>query len=517
MQLHYSSKRQGTRCDPTHSREIERMRKPLHLGLADDLIARIEQGEWHAGERMPSVRELAVILNVSPFTVNRAIRHLSSTGHVQTVQGRGIFIADTGEPADAEGPVDYSWQNALLRKPISTRASQIVDPLIRSSLLSDDMIVLASGGETTDVLPHKSLESAWKHLLSDVTSEMIGGWSAQGEPPVREWIASYLTGTGIHTTPDNIIITNGGQQALSLVAETLLEPDDTVLVERPMYLFALSILDSLGVRCIDVAVDEDGAWIDAAEDLIERFRPKLILTVPTGQVPTGITLPLQRRRQLIEAAHRHGIMILEDDHSSEMTYDGPPPPAIKSLDPHGHVVYAKSFSKITLPALRIGAIVADGLVLDALKHAKLIHDRYTSTIIQSAFLTYVSRPSFPRDLARYRTIYRERRDAMLEALERYMPEGSRWTRPASGFHLWCTMPEGVSAQEVAVRAAANGVLVARGGAFFAQADPDRGVRLTFTSNEPDRIRTGIERLAEAVRDAQHTGKRPLPRLSNLGF
>ncbi|MGC4190223.1 MAG: PLP-dependent aminotransferase family protein [Thermomicrobiales bacterium] len=503
------------------------MSKPLHLDLVEDLIARIDRGEWERGERIPSVRELASEFSMSTFTVSRAIRQLTSAGRVQTVQGKGTFVvSDAAERAVARingderngfGAVDLSWQNALLRKPASTRASQIVQPLIRSSQLSSDMIVLASGGETSDVLPTHSLQAAWKGLLSDVQSEMIGGWAAEGELPTREWIAQYLTGTGIETAADNVIVTSGGQQALSLVAQTLLEPDDTVLVERPMYLFALSILDSLGVRCIDVAVNEDGTWIDSAGDLIERFRPKLVLTVPTGQVPTGITMPSSRRRQLLAAARKHGIIILEDDHASEMTYEGAAPPAIKSFDAHGHVIYAKSFSKITLPALRIGAIVAEGLVLDALKHAKLISDRYTSTIIQSAFLAYVNRSSFSRDLQRYRTIYGERRDAMLDAMQREMPSGVTWTHPVSGFHLWLTMPSGISAQEVAVRAAANGVLVARGGAFFAQGDPDTGVRLTFTSNDPERIRIGIQRLARAIEDAMRGERNTLPRLSDLGL
>ncbi|MGN6030186.1 MAG: PLP-dependent aminotransferase family protein [Thermomicrobiales bacterium] len=503
--------------------------QPLHLGLAEDLIARIERGEWADGQRLPSVRELASEFSMSTFTVSRAIRQLTSAGRVQTIQGKGTFVvpertARALTPFGDEGqngrlPVDLSWQNALLRKPASTRASQIVQPLIRSSQLSSDMIVLASGGETSDVLPAHSLQAAWKGLLGDVKSDMIGGWAAEGELQTREWIVQYLTGMGIATTPDNVIVTSGGQQALSLVAQTLLEPDDTVLVERPMYLFALSILDSLGVRCIDVAVDEDGTWVDAAEDLIERFHPKLVLTVPTGQVPTGITMPTNRRMQLLAAARKHGIIVLEDDHASEMNYEGAAPPAIKSFDTHGHVIYAKSFSKITLPALRIGAIVAEGLILDALKHAKLISDRYTSTIIQSAFLAYVNRTSFPRDLQRYRTIYGERRDAMLDALQREMPDGVTWTHPAAGFHLWLTMPPGISAQEVAVRAAANGVLVARGGAFFAQGDPDTGVRLTFTSNDPERIRLGIQRLARAVEDAMRGGRGhdTLPRLSDLGL
>ncbi len=163
--------------------------------------------------------------------------------------------------------------------------------------------------------------------------------------------------------------------------------------------------------------------------------------------------------------------------------------------------------------MRVGALVAEGPIFESLRHAKLISDRYTSTVVQSAFMAYVTRPSFQRDLERYRVIYRERRNAMLRALHDFMPPGVTWSRPVAGFHLWLTMPESVSAQEVALRGAANGVLVARGGAFHAQTDPDRGVRLTFTSCEPERIREGIRRLAEAVRAAMSGNNLPLPKLS----
>lgn len=492
------------------------MHQPLHLDVANALRTRIERGEWAAGARIPSVRALARELDVSPLTVTRAIHHLSSTGQVETIRGKGTYIAQgNGRPVSM--PADLSWQNAILRQPISTRASQIVMPLIRSMDFAGDLIVLASGGESTDVLPASSLESAWRGLLKDVRSEMLAGWAAEGEIQTRQWMASYVRGAGIETSPENIIVTNGGQQALSLVAQTLLEAEDTVLVERPMYSFALSIFDSMGVRCIDVAVNADGSWVNAAEDLIERFRPKLVLTVPTGQVPTGTTMPVQRRIQLYEAARRHGIVILEDDHASEMFYEGSPPPAIKHFDRHGHVIYAKSFSKITLPALRIGAIIAEGPILQALQSAKLVSDRYTSTIIQSAFLAYVSSPAFERDLRRKRSIYKVRRDAMLDALSETMPPGTEWTVPSAGFYAWLTMPEEVSAQEVALRAAANGVLVARGGPFHAQADPDRGVRLTFSSNEPETIRTGIARLAEAINAASRAGSTRVPQLDKLGI
>lgn len=474
--------------------------KPLHIGVAGDLLRRIESGEWKPGTRIPSIRDLATQLRVSPFTVSTAIRRLSAAGKIETIHGKGTYVAGRHEPTPAPPP-DLSWQNVLLRHPAPTRANMVVGPLIQQTAASPEMIVLASGGEATDILPTRSLETAWRGLLNDLSSGVLDGWTPSGELETRVWIADYLTKAGINARPEQLIITNGGQQALSLVAQTLLEADDTVLVERPMYPFALSIFDSLGVRCIDVPVDEHGLWVNVAEDLIERFRPKLVLTVPTGQVPTGLTMPLDQRRRLLEAARRHGIMILEDDHGSEISYDRPAPPAIKSLDTHGHVIYAKSFSKITLPTLRIGCLVAEGLILEALQNAKLIADRYTSTILQAAFLAYVKRPAFPRDLTRYRKIYRERRDAMLTALEREMPAGVSWTVPASGFYLWLTLPPGLSARDIGLRARTNGVLVASGAAFFAQGDPDTGFRLTFTSNDVDRLATGVQRLAEAIRSA----------------
>jgi DNA-binding transcriptional MocR family regulator len=477
------------------------LQKPLHVGIAGDLQARVESGEWKPGARIPSIRDLATELGVSPFTVASAVRQLKSGGKLETIHGKGTYVARVEPSLSPPVVADLSWQNALLRQPISTRANAVVQPFIHQAALPADTVMLAGGGEAIDVLATKSLVSAWRGLLNHLSSDLLEGWSPVGEVRTREWMAGYLAKAGINAKPEQMIVTSGGQQALSLVAQALLGPDDTVLVERPMYPFALSIFDLLGVRCIDVPVDEQGRWVLVAEDLIERFRPKLVLTVPTGQVPTGATMPLEQRRVLLQAARRHGIMILEDDHGSEISYDRPPPPAIKSLDTHGHVIYAKSFSKITLRALRIGCLVADGLVLDALRNAKLISDRYTSTILQEAFLAYVTRPSFSRDLTRYRKTFRERRDAMLAALQQEMPDGVTWTTPASGAYLWLTVPPGVSAREVALRGRANGVVVANSSPFFAQGDPDTGFRLTFTDNEVDRLTLGVQRLAAAVKDA----------------
>jgi DNA-binding transcriptional MocR family regulator len=246
--------------------------QPLHVSLASDLVARIESGEWPPGARLPAVRDLAKQLGVSPFTVSRAVRALSAAGRVETIHGKGTYVTRVERPAPPP-PQNLSWQNALLRKPPPTRADAIVHPLVRQYDAPPDVIVLASGGETADILPVKSLQTAWRGMLNNLSSSVLGGWSASGEAPIREWMADYLGQTGIHTSPERVLVTAGGQQALSLAAQTLLQPDDTVLVERPTYPFALSIFESFGVRCVDIPVDEEGLRVDIAEDLMERFRP----------------------------------------------------------------------------------------------------------------------------------------------------------------------------------------------------------------------------------------------------
>jgi 2-aminoadipate transaminase len=477
--------------------------RPLHITILDELRTRIQNGDWRSGVRVPSVRQLAGEFGVSPVTISRALRALRDDGLVYSIARKGTFVVEqpssfVSDEVDDAFRTDLAWQNALLRRPLPTRAETIVKPLLPRGSISDDIILLAGGGEISDVIPPAAIQSTWRNLHDVEAEAIISGWSPDGEEPVRSWIASYLAEGGIRASVENTIVTTGGQQALSLVAQTLMEAGDTVLVERPMYPFALSVFESLDARCIDVPVDEHGMRVDIAQDLMERFRPKLLFCVPTGQAPTGVTIPLQNRIELLDAARRFGVVILEDDHGAELSYDHLAPPSIKSLDRYGHVIFAKSFSKITLPALRIGCIVADGPIHDHLVHAKLINDRYTSTLTQLAFLRYVTSPAFRRNLDRARVFYGARRGAMLRALEQYMPPGVSWTHPTAGFYLWLTVPSGISAEDVVQRAVEHGVLVAPGGAFFVQGDPDNAVRLTFTNNDESMLEKGAKRLGIAI-------------------
>jgi DNA-binding transcriptional MocR family regulator len=479
--------------------------EPVHQVLARLLRGRIDDGSWRPGGRVPSVRDLAAEFGVSSVTVSRALRQLVDAGLVLTFQGKGAYVIERAAPRERTTSGDYHWQTAVLPASGTARLATLVPP----GDTPPDTISLASGGVASDIRPAGSARTAWRHLLQHGASSLLQagveqplllqGRSPAGEAPVRAWMAAYLEGAGIRADASQVLVTAGAQQALNLVVQTLLRPGDTILIERPTYVFALAVFEAMGLTCIEAPTDDHGLMVGAVADLMARHRPRLLFTVPTGHAPTGATMPLDRRQALLHAARQHQVVILEEDHAREFSHDEPAPPAIKSLDTDGHVVYARSFGKITLPALRIGCLVAHGPLFAALVETKRVADRYTSTLTQDAFLTHVSGPAFAAHIDQGRLVYRQRRDAMLAALQHEMPADARWIAPAVGFNIWLTLPPGLSARAVARAAAATGVLVLPSGPFYYRHDPDNAIRLTFSDNEAGRLAEAIRRLAAVIR------------------
>jgi GntR family transcriptional regulator/MocR family aminotransferase len=320
-----------------------------------------------------------------------------------------------------------------------------------------------------------------------------------GFGPLRATLAQVLASQGIQTGPGNILITAGSQQALSLVAGLILPPGSSVVVERPTYAGALDVFRSRELRIHTVGLDEDGLDMDELEGILDRHKPGLIYTIPNFHNPTGACLSGQRRRQLISLAGRFDVPVLEDDYVGDIRYEGHAQPTLKSLDPDGRVIYMSTFSKMLIPGLRVGFVVADGPVYAHLLRSKRCHDLATCNLIQRALKDYVSVGRYHAHLQRSCTLYRRRRDAMLAALERHMPSGARWTRPKGGLFVWVTLPEGVKASDLLPKACKEGVIFAPGGNFHL--DPAQGegfMRLNFASNSEEVIKEGIRRLGMAM-------------------
>ena len=386
---------------------------------------------------------------------------------------------------------------------------------MRSSLVREllkltteaDVISFAAGMPGADLFPIDEFQAAATRVLYEHGAGGLQYSTTEGERSLREMIARHTARYGISVTPDNVLITSGSQQALDLVGKVFLNPGDHVLVERPTYVGALQAWSSYQAEYLTVPVDEDGMRTDELDTAL-RGGPKFIYALPNFQNPTGVTLSLERRKELIRLADVHGVPILEDDPYGQLRYEGQHLPPLVSLDAEyrglpgagysGNVIYLSTFSKTLAPGLRLGWIVGPPDVIQRLAQAKQGVDLHTSSFTQLLAFE-VARSGFLDSHVRLlRRAYIERRDAMLSAMTASFPPTVHWTKPKGGLFVWATMPEGVDATEVLKRALAEKVAFVPGSAFFADGSGRNTMRLNFTHRRPHEIAEGIARLGRVL-------------------
>jgi 2-aminoadipate transaminase len=331
--------------------------------------------------------------------------------------------------------------------------------------------------------------------------------STEGYYPLRDLIARHTTRYGLNITPENILITSGSQQGLDLIGRIFINPGDRILVEEPTYLGALQAWNAYGAEYVSVPVDRDGMRMDALEAAL-RTGPKFIYVLPNFQNPSGVTLSASRRLRLIELANHFGVPIVEDDPYGQLRYEGNHIPAVAVLDTHGrddcetcyrgNVIYLSTFSKVLAPGLRVAWVVAAPEVIEKLVRAKQGADLQTPTFNQ--MLVYeVGREGFlDGHVQTLRTLYRERRDAMLNAMEEHFPQTVHWTRPQGGLFLWATLPTGMDAAEILHDALDERVAFVPGVSFHANGGGANTMRLNFSNAAPRDIFEGIARLGHLL-------------------
>jgi GntR family transcriptional regulator / MocR family aminotransferase len=480
---------------------------PLYRQVQQYLQEQIRCGGLAAETRLPSSREMAAGLGVSRLTVTEAYDELEALGYIYTVRGRGTFVSEasisvaTRSAELSVDPIPY-WQ-AELQSPGWTSASLRLDGLIDSAS-GPDVISFAQGGGDSDLFPLSDFRQALQAALRHAGRDALGYGDAAGYLPLRATIAQILAGQGIPTRQEQVLVTSGGQQGLDLAFRLLLHPGDTVISESPTHMGFSDLCRSLNVRQVEVPVDEQGMDVDRLEALLAEIHPRLIYTIPNFQNPTGACLSSVRRRKLVALAERHQVPILEDDFVGDLRYRGLAQPALKALDRSGTVIYVGTFSKMLIPGLRIGYIVAGGAagdrtVFDRLLDLKHTSDVASSNLVQRALDEYITVGRYQACLRRARRIFGRRRDAMLQALARYMPAGTRWTAPQGGMFVWLSLPDGRTADDIFPLAAKAGVLFAPGSLFYPDLRPSRCLRLNFARQSLAAIDEGIRRLGAAIR------------------
>jgi DNA-binding transcriptional MocR family regulator len=363
-----------------------------------------------------------------------------------------------------------------------------------------EVISFAGGLPAPELFPVKTLAAATQKVFEEDGMRALQYSTTEGHAPLRRKIAERMQSTwNACVAPDQILVTSGSQQGLDLTGKLLLDEGDVVLCESPTYLGAISAWNVVRPRWVEVETDDDGMVPAALERTLRTYpNAKAIYVIPNFQNPSGRTWSLERRRQFMEIVERHDVWVVEDNPYGELRLEGEPITSLKSLDRRGRVLALGTFSKVFCPGLRIAWIAAENPAYEKLVILKQGADLQTSTLGQLQVNRYLEENDLDADIARILPVYRERRDAMLAALDAAMPPGVTWTRPSGGLFVWMTLPEGLSARTLLDECVRQNVAFVPGGAFYPNGDHENTLRLNYSNMPVERIREGIRRLASAV-------------------
>ncbi len=369
-----------------------------------------------------------------------------------------------------------------------------------------DIISLAGGLPDPQTFPREELAEIARRVILERGDQALQYSPTLGVTEFRRVLKEFLSDHGVAvSSSDDVIVTTGSQEALYLIAKVFVDPGDVVFVEAPTYLAALNAFRHYGAHFKSAPLDDEGMRTDVLEERIreakrEGRRLKLIYTIPTSQNPSGVTMSLERRKHLLELAEEYDLLIVEDDPYSFFTFEPVEAEPLKTLDKSGRVIYLGTLSKILSPGLRIGWALAESWVVTALELAKQSVDLHSSTLSQFIAAEAMRKGLVDKTVEKARTIYKEKRDVMLESLEEYFPSSCRWTRPVGGLFIFAYLPEGLDTKAMLPEAIERGVAYVPGASFFAEGGGENTMRLNFSYPSKEQIREGIRRLGLLIRE-----------------
>jgi 2-aminoadipate transaminase len=471
--------------------------------LVERFAAAIDTGALEPGEKLPPTRELAAQVGVNHLTAARVYRKLAELGYVTASVGRGTFVRSLAPAGSTEYGDD--WQVYALPEWEMTYPEQVLADSFAAAGQSD-LISLAVGFPAPRLHPTEELARITAQVFEEEGGEALSYLPAEGLWAFREQLAARGRAAGWAEDPDEIVVTSGAKQALGLVARATLEQDDVALIESPTFLGMLESLRHTGARVIGVPVDEDGLDVDTLERLLARHEVKLVALQTACQNPTGRHLSEDRRRRLAELAVERNFFVIEDRVYADAHFDGEAIRPMRELAP-AHVIYVNSLSKVVGGGLRAGWVAARGPVRERIAMLKLEDDFHTPTLIQHIAARWLAAGAHDRHIKATLPFYRERRDALLAALERHLAGEYRADPPRGGHHVWVTLVRPLDERALYSEAARHGVSFTPGGVVTAERRSQTSFRLSFSMLEPDELDEGVRRLARAIREVRRRTRR----------
>ena len=407
---------------------------------------RILSGFIKDGEQLPSIRSLSKALNISPMTIIKAYNELEKSGLVTTMQGKGTYVNQRNnidKLSNKSEKDDFQWQMA------------VPDYLSRSQFRYNPNLSYTNDSYNLSVasLNHRLLPTAaiLKNYLNSIQSNIktLSQYPpVQGDYEFRSVMSNFLKSKEIITSAENILITNGSQQGISLIASTFIGPGDIVVMEVPTYPGAIDSFKCRGAVILTVPVDNEGMRTDILMNLCDKHSPKIIYTMPNFHNPTGYSMNTKRKMELLDIAKYNNSIIVEDDPWSEISYKKEKVKPIKSMDTDGHVIYIKSLSKILGPSYRLASIVAEGSILSRLIASKANHDLGTSVLSQKTIIDFIKLNKITGYIENLNKQLIKRRDKVISLLKNYAPLVVQWTIPEGGINLWITLPKNFNVEKL---------------------------------------------------------------------
>lgn len=473
---------------------------PVYIQIFEQIRRQILSGELVSGFRLPPERKLAQSLGVNRTTVLNAYRELKAEGLVGSQVGNGTIVLSKQEELDVKDMTSHepAW-NQIFSQYSSNFNSYIVQDLL-SLANRKDVISFATGIASPETGPIEVLRGIEHEIIEAKNYRALLHTPTEGFSSLREAVSKLMQKRGIYCNYDEVMLLSGSQQGIDLAARVFLDPGDIVVVEEPSFFPAIQAFRTIGARVMGVPIDENGMKIDILEQLLQRYRPKLIYTMPTFQNPSGTEMSLERRKRLVELASKYRVIILEDDAYGDLCYEGYPLPLLKSMDNDGYVIYLSTFSKSVYPGLRLGWLVAHKKIVKRFAAVKQIMDLHSNSLSQWIIDRYISNGGLEKHLPKVCEEYSLRRDIMYDALLKYAPVGLTWNKPRGGYYIWCKLPMGVSASKLIQKAGEYKVVFVNGTPFFLSGQGEEYIRLNFTFAPMADIDEGIKRLCTAIKE-----------------
>jgi len=480
---------------------------PLYVQLRDQLRALVATGELRSGDRIPASRELASHLGVHRTTVANAYAELESEGLIQGHVGRGTFICAAPVKQFTPPPRTNGNGNGALRWEALFADERGDEGLSRlMPMVPPGTINFTKASPSGETFPVEEFRRCCNAVLRSDGRRVLQLGSTDGYEPLKRGLIEMFRDEGLSVRSEQLLITDGCQQAIDLLCKAFLRPGDAVALENPAYPGAIAIFAGARVRTLAVGVEADSARtnpvgldIDALETVLLQNRVKFVFVTPDFHNPTGTCLPVAQRRRLLEVAAHYQVPVIEDGIYARLRLRGNSVPSLKSLDRSGNVIHIDSFSKIAFPGLRVGWCIGPESVIERLRLLKQTTDLHTDQLAQAAMAEFMLRGYLARYTAKMKKIYRGRLETMEQALAKHMPEGMAWTRPEGGLSVWVTLPTGIDAAELLIHLRDRGVIFVPGRFFYFQHPQPNALRLSFAALDEKQIVRGIQSLAELLK------------------